>query len=72
MSKFSLARAAVLGVVSKARAALHRPGQQHLCRRLANSRSDCRNDWIFERPRPYAMTQWRKSQKHNVLLFAEF
>ena len=56
----------------QSRATLHRPSQQHLCRRLSNSCGNCRNDWIFERPRPYSVTQWRKSQKHDVLLLAEF
>ena len=54
------------------RAALHRPCQQHLCRRLSNSCGDCRNDRIFEQPRLHPMTQWRESQKHNALLLAEF
>jgi hypothetical protein len=38
------------------RAALHRPSQQHLRRRLCNSRGDSQNDWIFEQPRPYPVT----------------
>src|ERR1700733_9232853 len=56
----------------QSRATLHRPGQQHLCWRLSNSCGNCGNDWIFERPRSYSVTQWRKSQKHNALLPAEF
>jgi hypothetical protein len=40
----------------QSRAALHRPSQQHLCRRLCNSRGDSRNDWIFEQPRPHPVT----------------
>src|SRR5258708_40215826 len=41
-----------LGRGEQSRATLYRPSQQHLCRRLANSHGNRRNDWIFERPRP--------------------
>src|SRR3984885_9422322 len=60
------------GSGKQGRATLHRPSQQHLCGRLSNSCGNCRNDWIFERPRLYSVPQWRESQKHNVLLLAEF
>ena len=39
--------------------------------RLSNSSGNCRNDRIFERPRSCSVTQWRKSEEHDVLLFAE-
>ena len=56
----------------ESRATLYRPSQQHPCWRLSNSCGNCRNDWIFERPRPHAVTQWREGQKHDALLLAEF
>src|SRR4029077_14679835 len=56
----------------QSRATLHRPSQQHLCWRLFNSCGNCRNNRIFNRPWSYSVTQWRKRQKRDVLLFAEF
>jgi Galactose oxidase, central domain len=60
------------GCGKQGRAALNRPRQQDLCRRLSNSCGDCRNDRIFEQPRPHSVAQWRESQKHNAIFFAEF
>ena len=60
------------GRSKQSRAALHRPSQQYLRRRLSHSRRDPRNNWIFKQPRLHPVTQWRKSQKHNALLLAEF
>src|SRR5580658_10735502 len=60
------------GCGKQSRAALNRPCQQDLWRRLSNSCGDCRNDRIFEQPRPHSVTQWRESQKQNALFFAEF
>jgi hypothetical protein len=51
---------------------LYSPRQQHLRRRLSNARGDCCNDWIFKRPRPGSMAQWRKGQKDNAIPLAEF
>ncbi len=61
-----------LGRGKQRRASLHRPSQQHLRWRLANSYGNRRNRWIFERPRSYSMTQWSKGQKYNVFFLAEF
>jgi hypothetical protein len=71
MLRFSWARAAVLGVVSKA--VPRCTAQANSLRwRLSNSCGNCRNDWIFKWPWPHSVTQWRESQKHNALLLAEF
>jgi hypothetical protein len=60
------------GSGEQSRATLYRPSQEHLCWCLANSCGNCRNDWIFERPWTYSVSQWRESQKHDVVLLAEF
>jgi hypothetical protein len=62
MLRFSWARAAVLGVVSKA--VPRCTAQTNSLRwRLSNSCGNCRNDWIFKWPWPHSVTQWRESQK---------
>ena len=60
------------GRSKQSRATLHHRGQQPLRRRLSRSRGNCRNDWIFERPRPDSVAQWRKSQKYDSFSFTEF
>jgi hypothetical protein len=72
MSKFSLARAAGLGVASKAAP-----------RCIAHANSACASVFpalmaIAEMtgssncPSFHSVTQWRESQKHNALFFAKF
>jgi hypothetical protein len=65
------------GRCKQSRAMLDRRSQQQLCRRLSNPCGNCQNDRVFERPRPYSVTQWREGAtarrpKHKVLILAEF
>src|SRR5882724_10454427 len=54
------------------RSTLDPPGEQDLRGRQRGLPGDGQNRRIFQRAGPYAMTQWRKCQKNNVPLLAEF
>src|SRR4051794_36152896 len=60
-----------LGCRQYSGAALHCPCDQHLRRRLSNSLGNPQDNRIFEWSGPYAMPQWRKRQKDDVVLLAE-
>src|SRR5271156_31789 len=61
-----------LGSGKHGRAALNRPSQQDLRRRLSNSRGDRRNYWILEHSGPHPVAQGSKSQEDDSLLLAVF
>ena len=53
------------------RSTLDPPGEQHLGRGQRGLLGDGQNCRIFQRTRPYTMTQWRKCQKNNTRVLAE-
>src|SRR5450432_1046634 len=54
------------------RSTLDPSGEQDLGRGQVGLPGDGQNCRIFQWARPYSMTQWRKCQKDNALLLAEF
>jgi len=53
------------------RSTLDPPGEQNLRWTQRGLPGDGHNCRIFQRAGPYSMTQWRKCQKNNAVLFAE-
>ena len=72
MLKFSCARSAVLGVVSRAVPRCIAQASNTCAGVLSGARGNFENDWVLERPGPYSVTQRCKRQETISLLLAEF